>query len=106
MPSPMAESGQSQKSSERANIVRFTPDRDRCADISNRQVCANSGHRFCRALHEVLVSPREATALTELLTRGEIDLCVTLREAAEPDLPVLQLYRDRYLCVARARVIR
>jgi len=50
---------------------------------------------------KVLVSPRQATALTELLTRGEIDLCVTLREAAEPDLPVLRLYRDRYLCVAR-----
>lgn len=49
----------------------------------------------------VLVSPRQATGLADLMARGEIDLCVTLREVADSDLPSRSLYRDRYICVAR-----
>jgi DNA-binding transcriptional LysR family regulator len=48
-----------------------------------------------------LVSPRPASGVADLMARGEIDLCFSLRELADPDLPSRLLYRDRYLCVAR-----
>ena len=38
--------GQSEKTSLRANVVRFTPDRDRIADITALRICAKSGHRL------------------------------------------------------------
>jgi DNA-binding transcriptional LysR family regulator len=51
----------------------------------------------------LLVAPRPATGVADLLARGEIDLCLSLRELAVPDLPARLLYRDRYICVARKR---
>jgi DNA-binding transcriptional LysR family regulator len=50
---------------------------------------------------KVLVSPRPASGVTDLMARGEIDLCFSLPEVADPDLPGQLLYRDRYVCVAR-----
>jgi DNA-binding transcriptional LysR family regulator len=50
---------------------------------------------------KVLVSPRPASGVTDLMARGEIDLCFSLPEVADPDLPARLLYRDRYLCVGR-----
>ena len=50
---------------------------------------------------KLLVSPRPASGVTDLMARGEIDLCFSLPEVADPDLPVQPLYRDRYVCVAR-----
>jgi DNA-binding transcriptional LysR family regulator len=50
---------------------------------------------------KVLVSPRPASGLTDLMARGEVDLCVSLPEVADPDLPAEMLYRDRYVCIAR-----
>jgi len=50
---------------------------------------------------KVLVSPRPASGVTDLMARGEIDLCFSLPEVADPDLPAQLLYRDRYVCVAR-----
>jgi DNA-binding transcriptional LysR family regulator len=50
---------------------------------------------------KVLVAPRPASGVTDLMARGEIDLCFSLPEVADPDLPALLLYRDRYVCVAR-----
>jgi len=50
---------------------------------------------------KALVSPRPASGVADLMARGEIDLCFSLRELADPDLPSRLLYRDRYLCVAR-----
>jgi DNA-binding transcriptional LysR family regulator len=50
---------------------------------------------------KVLVLPRPVTGVTDLMARGEIDLCFNLPEVADPDLPGQLLYRDRYLCVAR-----
>ena len=52
---------------------------------------------------KILVSPRQETGLTDLMARGEIDLYVANREVVDPDLPVLPLYRDRYICVARRK---
>ena len=49
----------------------------------------------------LLIAPRPATGVADLLARGEIDLCLSLRELAIPDLPARLLYRDRYICVAR-----
>jgi DNA-binding transcriptional LysR family regulator len=49
----------------------------------------------------LLVAPRPATGVADLLARGEVDLCLSLRELAIPDLPARLLYRDRYICVAR-----
>jgi DNA-binding transcriptional LysR family regulator len=51
----------------------------------------------------LLVAPRPAAGVADLLARGELDLCLSLRELAIPDLPARLLYRDRYLCVARKR---
>jgi hypothetical protein len=39
----MSELGQKPKSSQRANVVRFTPNSDQIADILDRQLRANSG---------------------------------------------------------------
>jgi DNA-binding transcriptional LysR family regulator len=50
---------------------------------------------------KVSVAPRQASGLADLMARGEIDLYVSNREVADPDLPSLLLYRDRYICVAR-----
>jgi DNA-binding transcriptional LysR family regulator len=50
---------------------------------------------------KVLVSPRPASGLTDLMARGETDLCFSLREVADPDLPTQLLYQDRYVCVGR-----
>jgi DNA-binding transcriptional LysR family regulator len=51
----------------------------------------------------LLVAPRPATGVADMLARGEIDLCLSLRELAIPDLPARVLYRDRYICVARKK---
>jgi DNA-binding transcriptional LysR family regulator len=51
----------------------------------------------------LLVAPRPATGVADLLARGEVDLCLSLRELAIPDLPARLLYRDRYTCVARKK---
>jgi DNA-binding transcriptional LysR family regulator len=51
----------------------------------------------------VQVSPRPAAGVADLLARGEIDLCISAREVALPDLPSRPLYRDRYICVARTK---
>jgi len=50
---------------------------------------------------KVQVSPRPASGVTDMMARGEIDLCLSLPEVADPDLPSRLLYRDRYVCVAR-----
>src|SRR6266571_2843527 len=50
---------------------------------------------------KLLVSPRPASGVAELMARGEMDLCLSLPEVADPDLPSRLLYRDRYICVAR-----
>jgi DNA-binding transcriptional LysR family regulator len=50
---------------------------------------------------KLLVSPRQESGLTDLMARGEIDLYVSIREVADPDLPSLVLCRDRYVCVGR-----
>jgi DNA-binding transcriptional LysR family regulator len=50
---------------------------------------------------KILVSPRPAAGVSDLLARGEIDLCISAREVAVPDLPARLLYLDRYICVAR-----
>jgi DNA-binding transcriptional LysR family regulator len=52
---------------------------------------------------KVLVLPRPASGVTDLMARGEIDLCFSLPEVADPDLPAQLLYRDHYVCVARKR---
>jgi DNA-binding transcriptional LysR family regulator len=52
---------------------------------------------------KVSMSPRAAAGLSEMLARGELDLCLGTRELAIPDLPSRLLYRDRYVCVARKR---
>jgi DNA-binding transcriptional LysR family regulator len=52
---------------------------------------------------KVLVTPRPAAGVADLLARGEIDLCISAREVAIQELPSRQLYRDRYLCVARKK---
>jgi DNA-binding transcriptional LysR family regulator len=51
----------------------------------------------------VSISPRPAAGVADLLARGEIDLCISAREVALPDLPSRLLYRDRYICVARQK---
>ena len=51
----------------------------------------------------LLIAPRPATGVADLLARGEVDLCLSLRELAVPDLPARLLYKDRYICVARKR---
>jgi DNA-binding transcriptional LysR family regulator len=50
---------------------------------------------------KVLVSPRPASEVTDLMARGEIDLCFSVAEVADPDLPAQLLYRDRYICIGR-----
>ena len=50
---------------------------------------------------KVSVSPRPASGVTDMMARGEIDLCLSLPEVADPDLPSRLLFRDRYVCVAR-----
>jgi DNA-binding transcriptional LysR family regulator len=50
---------------------------------------------------KVLASPRPASGVADLMARGEIDLCLSLPEVADPDLPSRLLYRDRYICIAR-----
>lgn len=52
---------------------------------------------------KVLVAPRQDLGVTELMARGQIDLYISSREVADPDLPSLLLYRDRFICVARKR---
>jgi DNA-binding transcriptional LysR family regulator len=47
------------------------------------------------------VSPRPAVGVADMLARGEIDVCISIREVAIPDLPSRFLCHDRYLCVAR-----
>jgi DNA-binding transcriptional LysR family regulator len=49
----------------------------------------------------VLVLPRPASGVADLMARGEIDLCFSLPEVADPDLPAQLLYRDRYVCIGR-----
>lgn len=50
---------------------------------------------------KVLVSPRPASGIADLMARGEIDLCFSLPEVADPDLPGRLLYHDHYICVGR-----
>jgi DNA-binding transcriptional LysR family regulator len=50
---------------------------------------------------KVLASLRPATGVTDLMARGEIDLCFSVAEVADPDLPAQLLYRDCYICVGR-----
>jgi len=52
---------------------------------------------------KVLVSPRPASGVTDMLARGEIDICISIRDVAIPDLPSRLLYRDRYVCIARKK---
>jgi DNA-binding transcriptional LysR family regulator len=52
---------------------------------------------------KVSISPRPAAGVSDLLARGEIDLCISAREVALPDLPSRLLYQDRYICVARKK---
>jgi DNA-binding transcriptional LysR family regulator len=52
---------------------------------------------------KALVSPRPASGVADLLARGEIDLCISLRDVADPDLPSTVLYHDQYICVARKK---
>lgn len=52
---------------------------------------------------KALVSPRPASGIADLMARGEIDLCFSLRDVADPDLPTVVLFHDHYLCVARKR---
>ena len=59
--------------------------------------------RRCAPKLKVLVAPRQELAVTELMARGEIDLYISSRDVADPDLPSLLLYRDRFICVARKR---
>lgn len=57
--------------------------------------------RRCAPKLKVLVSPRPALGVTDLMARGEIDLCFCLPEVADPDIPSQLLYRDQYKCVGR-----
>ncbi|MBV8837853.1 MAG: LysR family transcriptional regulator [Alphaproteobacteria bacterium] len=50
---------------------------------------------------KVQVLPRQESGVTDLMSRGEVDLYICNREIADPDLPSLLLYRDRYVCVGR-----
>jgi DNA-binding transcriptional LysR family regulator len=52
---------------------------------------------------KVQISPRQEANLTDLMSRGVIDLYICIREVADPDLPSVLLYRDRYICVGRKR---
>jgi DNA-binding transcriptional LysR family regulator len=52
---------------------------------------------------KVLVSPRPASGVADMLARGEIDFCISLRDVADPDLPSAVLYHDKYVCVARKK---
>jgi DNA-binding transcriptional LysR family regulator len=52
---------------------------------------------------KVSIMPRPAAGVADLLARGEIDLCISAREIALPDLPSRRLYHDRYICVARKK---
>lgn len=52
---------------------------------------------------KVLVVPRPATGVADMLARGEIDLYFSARELAIPDLPSRHLFDDRYICVARKK---
>jgi DNA-binding transcriptional LysR family regulator len=49
----------------------------------------------------ISVMPRPAAGLLDLMARGEMDLCVSAREVAIPDLPARKLFSDRFVCVAR-----
>jgi DNA-binding transcriptional LysR family regulator len=52
----------------------------------------------------LLVAPRPGgRALADLFARGDMDLCISVREVALPNLASRLLFRDRYLCVARKR---
>jgi DNA-binding transcriptional LysR family regulator len=52
----------------------------------------------------LLVAPRPGgRALADLFARGEMDLCLSTREVALPDLASRLLFRDRYVCVARKK---
>lgn len=52
----------------------------------------------------VLVAPRPAgKALADLFVRGEMDLCISVREVVLPVLTARLLFRDRYVCVARKK---
>jgi DNA-binding transcriptional LysR family regulator len=57
--------------------------------------------RRCAPRLKVLVSSRPASGLTDLMARGEIDLCFSISEVADPDLPAQLLYRDHYVCIGR-----
>lgn len=52
---------------------------------------------------KVLVSPRPASGVADMLARGEVDFCISLRDVSDPDLPSAVLYHDRYVCVARKK---
>ena len=52
---------------------------------------------------KVSISPRPAAGVSDLLARGEIDLYISARELALPDLPSRLLFHDRYICVARKK---
>jgi DNA-binding transcriptional LysR family regulator len=51
----------------------------------------------------VLVVPRPATGVADMLARGEIDLYFCARELVIPDLPSRHLFDDRYVCVTRKK---
>jgi DNA-binding transcriptional LysR family regulator len=52
---------------------------------------------------KVLVVPRPAEGVTDMLSRGEIDFYVCARELVIPDLPSRHLFDDRYICVTRKK---
>lgn len=52
---------------------------------------------------KVLVVPRPATGVADMLARGDIDLYFCARELVIPDLPSRHLFDDRYVCVARKK---
>jgi DNA-binding transcriptional LysR family regulator len=52
---------------------------------------------------KVLVVPRPATGVADMLARGEIDLFFCARELVILDLPSRHLFDDRYVCVTRRK---
>jgi DNA-binding transcriptional LysR family regulator len=50
---------------------------------------------------KVVVSSRPGIGVTDLMARGEIDLCFSITDVADPDLPAQRLYRDHYVCIGR-----
>ena len=50
---------------------------------------------------KVVVVPRPAIGVADMLVRGEVDLYFCARELAIPDFPSRHLFDDRYVCVTR-----